>query len=532
MLYNHAGQAQPLKDVLYIPSFNVNLISLSKADANGFHGRWGRGSLTVEHPSGKVLLRSYLRGGLYHAECSARRFTTPSVSVAASRPDAILVHRRFGHVGLSTLSKMSRNDVVSNLPPASEFDAALKKPSVCGACQEGGQKQVSFPRTPTSSKTVVPYAKLHVDIAGPRTKSLGGSQYFTVVVDEATQFIWVFTHRTKDQSADHLMEKISFFIADGHRVKAIRTDRDAVFMSTKFQSFLKSHHIQHQPTSGRTPQENGRSERAVGVLKERMQCLLSDSGLRDNMWAEAIWHAAYLQNISSSTGSTTPWELIKGDKPDAGQLRVWGCKAWKVIPADQRQKSFDTRKSEQVRFVGIAWPNVKAYRVLTARGRIETSRHVVFDESAPPACDTRADFSSHIQTEVSVPQSSTQLTPTPQAAPPSTPVVAQSIPMQPAPTLSPVDTAGTTAEDQPDMHAPPILINSSPLFETEATDPPPEAAEPPMAPPMPSSNLPRRSARPNKNVPPAMYDPSAYTKYAQGLPKRKVSFADAAVFQQ
>jgi hypothetical protein len=80
------------------------------------------------------------------------------------------------------------------------------------------------------------------------------------------------------------------------------------------------------------------------------------------------------------------------------------------------------------------------------------------DESAPPACDTRADFSPHIQTEVSVPRSSTQLTRTPQAAPPSTPVVAQSIPMQPAPTLSPVDTAGTTAEDKSDMHAPPMLL--------------------------------------------------------------------------
>jgi hypothetical protein len=53
--------------------------------------------------------------------------------------------------------------------------------------------------------------------------------------------------------------------------------------------------------------------------------------------------------------------------------------------------------------MGFDWPNSKAYRVLTARGVIEISRHVAFDESAPPACDSRADFSPFLQTEVSVP---------------------------------------------------------------------------------------------------------------------------------
>jgi hypothetical protein len=59
--------------------------------------------------------------------------------------------------------------------------------------------------------------------------------------------------------------------------------------------------------------------------------------------------------------------------------------------------------------------------------------------------------------------------------------------MQLAVTLSPVDTAGTTAKDPSDMHALPILLNLNLLRETETTDPPPEAAEPPVA--QPSSSL-------------------------------------------
>ena len=106
----------------------------------------------------------------------------------AVQRDATLVHRRYGHVGISTLAKMLRNNVVSNLPAADLFDAALKQLSVCGACKEGGQKKESFPRK--LQKEVKPYAKLHVDIAGPRKKSLGGNQCFTLLIDEVPLFVW------------------------------------------------------------------------------------------------------------------------------------------------------------------------------------------------------------------------------------------------------------------------------------------------------------------------------------------------------
>ena len=197
-----------------------------------------------------------------------------------------------------------------------------------------------------------------------------------MLVDEASNFYWVFTHKSKDQAATVLTDTISGFLKAGHMVKSLRSDRDTGFMSKNFQRFLQKRNIQHEPTSGYTPQENGHSERAVGVLKQIMQSLLSDSGLNDRMWGEAVHHATYIHNISSSTGSVTPWETIHGTKPDASVLRLWGCKAWKLIPPEKRSKSFDIRKSEQVRFVGFAWPNAKAYRVLNSKGTIEITTHL------------------------------------------------------------------------------------------------------------------------------------------------------------
>jgi hypothetical protein len=59
--------------------------------------------------------------------------------------------------------------------------------------------------------------KKDFDIAGPRTNSLGGSRCFTVMRCEATGFMWVFTHKTKDASADLVMYKIEVFL---HRLWA------------------------------------------------------------------------------------------------------------------------------------------------------------------------------------------------------------------------------------------------------------------------------------------------------------------------
>ena len=278
-----------------------------------------------------------------------------------------------------------------------------------------------------------------------------------------------------------------------------------MYTSARFQRFLKDNHVKHEPTSGYTPQENGRAERTIASVKERLQCLLSDSGLRDRLWGEALLHAIYLHNISDSTGGVTPWEKIKGDKPDAAVLRIWGCKAWKLIPAEKRNKSADTRKSEQVRFLGFDWPIRKAYRVLTSRGTVETTRHLAFDESAPSACEKRADFSPFIETTIETTEHNETPVQSPQATPSDAPGPSQ---QEPLPSMSPIDDSLTGT-----VHETPALpMNVNPLFDDEQVTPPAIELET------------RRSHRDNIGKKPVRFNPCAYHKYAKGL--LRVHFAD------
>jgi hypothetical protein len=56
LLYKHEGRTQQLKDVLHVPSFDTNLISVSQADAHGTLHSGGRGAMEMRDGSGTVLL--------------------------------------------------------------------------------------------------------------------------------------------------------------------------------------------------------------------------------------------------------------------------------------------------------------------------------------------------------------------------------------------------------------------------------------------------------------------------------------------
>jgi hypothetical protein len=78
--------------------------------------------------------------------------------------------------------------------------------------------------------------------------------------------------------------------------------------------------------------------------------------------------------------AVTPWEAFYGKKPNLSYLRVLGAKAYVHIP-DQQRKKLDP-KSQVGFMVGYA-PDSKGYRIYLGKGKVITSRDVVFDERPP-----------------------------------------------------------------------------------------------------------------------------------------------------
>jgi hypothetical protein len=96
---------------------------LSRADEAGYTYT-GRNGKVILYDGKSPLLIANRHEGLYSVRCSPHlsSVTTDTARAhAAQKSDAdtaILWHRRFGHIGYSTLAKMSRSSTVDGMPPA------------------------------------------------------------------------------------------------------------------------------------------------------------------------------------------------------------------------------------------------------------------------------------------------------------------------------------------------------------------------------------------------------------------------------
>jgi hypothetical protein len=107
-----------------------------------------------------------------------------------------LWHRRLAHVGMNTLNKVLKKDMVRGLK-----DAVFEKDKPCYACQAGKQVANTHP-TKAFMSTSRPLELLHMDIFGPTTyASAGGNLYCLVIVDDFSRYTWVFFLHDKSEVA-------------------------------------------------------------------------------------------------------------------------------------------------------------------------------------------------------------------------------------------------------------------------------------------------------------------------------------------
>ena len=98
-------------------------------------------------------------------------------------------------------------------------------------------------------------------------------------------------------------------------------------MSEEFTKYLKLKGTEHHVTVHDTPEHNGVAERLNRTLAECVQAMLHASSLPKSLWGEAMMHATWLKNRSSTCrlGNKTPYEVLYNKKPDLQKLPVWGC---------------------------------------------------------------------------------------------------------------------------------------------------------------------------------------------------------------
>ena len=135
-----------------------------------------------------------------------------------------------------------------------------------------------------------------------------------------------------------------------------------------------------QLTAPYSPQQNGVVERRNKTLMEMTRTLLKHMSLPNHLWAEAVRHATYLINRVGTKSLTdqTPYEALKGRKPNIEHLRIFGCIGYAKVDTPFPKKLDD--RSRTLVHLGTE-PGSKAYRLYDpSRKRVVVSRDVCFDE--------------------------------------------------------------------------------------------------------------------------------------------------------
>ena len=145
------------------------------------------------------------------------------------------------------------------------------------------------------------------------------------------------------------------------RMNYFHSDGGGEYGLTPLQDYFKSRGIHHEMTNAYMPQENRVSERMNCNLVEMAHAMLSDTGLPNAYWGDAILYATHVLNrvpTRTITKTLMLHEAFTGNKPSVAHLRIFGCKVHVHVP-DKKCHKLDTKSIKCV-FLGFA-ENWKAY---------------------------------------------------------------------------------------------------------------------------------------------------------------------------
>jgi transposase InsO family protein len=367
------GQKKPiiLQDVLHSPGLNGRFLSLTSLTEKGISFQAKGTSATLNAPDGQVAAVGYQHNRHWWFPLA---IAAPSVHTSSAPIPIELLHHRLGHLSWSALKHFGH-----------ELDQKSHRSlSTCEGCLLGKSTRRSYTSSP--HRAAAPFELIHMDLCGPmKTRSLEGHDYFMILVDDHTRFLWVFFLLKKGEALTHYRRFSNFIHTNFERkIKGIRSDRGGEFTSKEFTEFLLSQGTTHQLTAPDTPMQNGMAERANRTVVNTARAMLHTAGLSYGFWERAIDTAVFVRNRAptQSINFKTPYELLTGRHPDTSFLRTFGCLAYHTIPPVNRHKLAPS--AEKLTFAGYD-AHTKGYKLWdNQKHRFIVSPDATFEESIFP----------------------------------------------------------------------------------------------------------------------------------------------------
>lgn len=367
------GVKKVLKNVYYIPALRSNIVSLGQATEVGCEVRMRDDTLMLFDRQGDLMAKT--RRSMNRLYKVILEVDKPLTLYLASCADSTIWHARLGHINVEAMRLMAKKELVNGLPNVGVIT------ETCISCLRGKQSRKPFPQA-TSFRASKPLELIHADLCGPITPSTPShKKYVFVLIDDYSRYMWTLLLSEKSEAFEGFKRFKILVESETHsKVKTLRTDRGGEFISHELKKYCDKHGINRHLTAPYSPQQNGVVERRNRTLMEMTRSILKHMNMPNYLWGEATRHATYLINrvTTRALNGMTPYECLRGRKPNLSHLKVFGCVCYARTETAGRRKLDD--RSRVLVHLGTE-PGSKSYRLYDPLSkRIVVSRDVTFSE--------------------------------------------------------------------------------------------------------------------------------------------------------
>ena len=349
-----------LKNVLCIPSFNQNILSVHCMTQNGLNVNFSEKESFIKTKSGTT----------FPIVQSGRLYFVKNIKDKIQKIEKSLEEWHY------TLGHCNTKDIINLESISDNMKITNRKNFECQYCIEA--KMTNKINREPDIKASKPLEMVHTDLCGPISpQSIQGARYAVVFVDDYSGLIKVYFIKNKNNAAKATAKYLADMAPHGD-IKIIRSDNGGEFISKEYEDLLTANKIQHQFSSPHSPHQNGTAERSWRTLMETARALIFQSGLPKTLWTYAVRHAAYVRNrCYSKTHSNTPYAKFTGKSPHLGKMKIFGTSCHSLL---QNPSKLDKR-TQQGHYIGRD-PESPAHLVYVGN-KVVKSRNVTFSAKIP-----------------------------------------------------------------------------------------------------------------------------------------------------
>lgn len=362
-----------IENVLYLPSFKGNLISVKRIADKGYTILFNGRICEILADRTQIAI-GYIEGNLYKLKETSNKVC----AIENSTKNCIHEwHSVLGHRDIEVVKTLATGKLVDGVN-FGECTSECKNKLNCEICLQGKMSRIKFPQK-SENRAKVLLQLVHSDVCGPmQTQSPSGKRYVLTFIDDFSKFATVYLLKEKSEVLSCFKEFVEICKTMFNcKPKFIRTDNGGEYVNKQLIEYLKQQGIQQQKTAPYTPQQNGVAERKNRTLIEMARCMILESKLEYRFWAEAVSMANFVQNrLPAKNIDKTPFEYWYGTKPSIGQFKRFGSKCYVFTPKERRRK-LDAKAIAAV-MVGYDLSS-KAYRCyVPTTNKVVISRDVKF----------------------------------------------------------------------------------------------------------------------------------------------------------